>query len=67
MRAIPMDGSAPMATANPVFKVTDDPVGAINSLIAFVRSPTYCRPTVDALIERLVWNRSLLQRAFPRY
>jgi hypothetical protein len=41
VRAVPMDGSAATATAKAMFKVTDDPVGSIDSMITFVKSPTY--------------------------
>jgi hypothetical protein len=41
VRAVPMDGSAATATAKAMFKVTDDPVGSIDSMITFVKSPAY--------------------------
>jgi hypothetical protein len=41
VRSVPLDGSAPVATASKTFKVTSDPVSSINDLIAYVNSPGY--------------------------
>ena len=41
IRAVPLDGSAPVATASKTFKVTSDPVSSINAIIVYVNSPGY--------------------------
>jgi hypothetical protein len=41
VRSIPTDGTAPVATATNTFKVTSDPVTAINQLIIYVNAPDY--------------------------
>jgi hypothetical protein len=41
VRAVPLDGTAPVATASKTLKVTSDPAIAINGIIAYVNLPGY--------------------------
>jgi len=41
VRSVPLDGTAPVATASKTLKVTSDPVSSINDIIAYVNLPGY--------------------------
>jgi hypothetical protein len=41
VRSVPLDGTAPVATASKTLKVTSDPVSSINGIIAYVNLPGY--------------------------
>jgi hypothetical protein len=41
VRSVPLDGTAPVATASKTLRVTSDPVSSINDIIAYVNLPGY--------------------------